>query len=106
MWASDTAQIFLDDVRVPQRYLIGQEGGGSSCRCCSSRRSDCGGRRTPVGAFEEVIRETIEYTRTRRAFGQAILDNQWVHYKLAEMISEVELLRSLIYQATEQMLDG
>ena len=50
-------------------------------------------------AHEFIIAETIEYTRNRKAFGGSILDNQTVHFKLAEMQTEVELLRSLIYRA-------
>jgi citronellyl-CoA dehydrogenase len=57
-------------------------------------------------AHEYIIAETIEYTRNRKAFGQSILDNQVVHFKLAEMQTEVELLRSLIYSAAEQLVAG
>ena len=56
--------------------------------------------------MEFIIDETIEYTRNRKAFGGSILDNQVVHFKLAEMQTEVELLRSLIYRAGEQLVAG
>ena len=48
--------------------------------------------------LQQLIRETIEYTNTRKAFGRPILDNQTVHYTLAELETEVELLRSLLYR--------
>ena len=48
--------------------------------------------------FERCIEQTIEYTRDRKAFGRSILDNQVVHFRLAEMESEVEALRSLVYR--------
>ena len=51
-------------------------------------------------AMERVIRETAEYCRQRKAFGKSILDNQSVHFRLAELQTEVELLRSMIYRAT------
>ena len=57
-------------------------------------------------AHETIINETIEYTRNRRAFGQSILDNQIVHFKLAELQTEVELLRALIYRAGEALVAG
>ena len=57
-------------------------------------------------AHEFIIAETIEYTRNRKAFGGSILDNQVVHFKLAEMQTEVELLRSLIYRAAEALVAG
>ena len=57
-------------------------------------------------AHEYIIAETIEYTRNRKAFGQSILDNQIVHFKLAELQTEVELLRALIYRAGEALVAG
>ena len=54
--------------------------------------------------MERAIQQTIDYTRERKAFGKSILDNQYVHFRLAEMESEVEALRSLIYRATGENL--
>ena len=51
-----------------------------------------------------MIQQTIDYTRERKAFGKSILDNQYVHFRLAEMESEVEALRSLVYRATGKNL--
>jgi citronellyl-CoA dehydrogenase len=106
MWSSDTAQIFLDDVRVPQRNLIGGEGMGFFMQMLQFQEERLWGAANIVGGMEEVLKDTIEYTRERKAFGQSILDNQWVHYKLAEQTCELECLRALVYQAVDQMLDG
>ena len=51
-----------------------------------------------VGPLDELINLTIEYCSQRKAFGQSVLDNQVVHYRLAELSTEVELLRSLLYR--------
>ena len=53
---------------------------------------------TALLAFERCIEQTVEYTRDRKAFGRSILDNQIVHYRLAELETEVETLRSLLYR--------
>jgi citronellyl-CoA dehydrogenase len=53
-----------------------------------------------------MIDRTIDYTRQRRAFGQPILDNQVVHFRLAELRTEVEALRALTYRAVEQYVGG
>lgn len=50
--------------------------------------------------LKKCIQSTIEYTRERKAFDQSILDNQYVHYRLAEMETEIECLRALTYRAT------
>ena len=99
MRSSDTAQIFFDDVRVPKRNRIGEEGHGFTYQMLQFQEERLWGAAACLKAHETIIAETIEYTRNRKAFGQSILDNQTVHFKLAEMQTEVELLRALIYRA-------
>ena len=55
---------------------------------------------TVIVTMERMIQQTIDYTRERKAFGKSILDNQYVHFRLAEMETEIEALRSLVYRAT------
>jgi citronellyl-CoA dehydrogenase len=106
MRSSDTAQIFFDDVRVPKRNRIGEEGHGFTYQMLQFQEERLWGAAACLKAHETIIDETIEYTRNRKAFGQSILDNQTVHFKLAEMQTEVELLRALIYRAAEALVAG
>ena len=53
-----------------------------------------------------AIELTLAYVRERKAFGQSILDNQVVHFKLAELRTEVEALRALTYRAVEMYVAG
>ncbi|MBB1650095.1 MULTISPECIES: acyl-CoA dehydrogenase family protein [Delftia] len=106
MWASDTAQVFFDDVRVPQRYRIGEEGKGFTYQMRQFQEERLSGATRRVTALDKVIDDTIEYTRQRQAFGRSILDNQSVHFRLAELRTEVELLRSLIYRAAQVHMGG
>ena len=106
MRSSDTAQIFFDNVRVPKRNRIGEEGKGFTYQMIQFQEERLWGAAACLKAHEFIIAETIDYTRNRNAFGQSILDNQVVHFKLAEMQTEVELLRSLIYRAAEQLVSG
>ena len=105
MWASDTAQIFFDDVRVPQRYRIGEEGMGFTYQMLQfqEERLWAAARSSSIG---RLIDETAKYARERMAFGKSILDNQYVHFRLAELKTEVECLRSLVYRATELYIAG
>ena len=59
-----------------------------------------------LAPLENAIKETIEYTRTRHAFGQPLLDNQYLHFRLAELQTELELFRALTYQAADAMERG
>jgi citronellyl-CoA dehydrogenase len=106
MRCSDTAQIFFDDVRVPKRNRIGEEGRGFTYQMIQFQEERLWAAASMLIALETVIADTIEYTRQRKAFGQSILDNQTVHFRLAELATEMELLRSLVYRAAESLVAG
>ena len=106
MRASDTAQVFFEDVRVPRRYLIGEEGKGFIYQMNQFQDERLWGATGNLRSMEIAIEDTIEYTRQRMAFGKPILDNQVVHFRLAELQTEVELLRSLVYRAVEMHVNG
>ena len=106
MRASDTAMIFLDDVRVPRRNLIGTEGMGFMYQMLQFQEERLFGAATSIDSLTNVIAETTDYARQRQAFGQSILDNQYVHFRLAELKTEVEALRALVFQACEEYIAG
>jgi citronellyl-CoA dehydrogenase len=105
MWASDTAEIFFDDVRIPQRYRIGVEGMGFTMQMLQFQEERIWGAANVIKGLELIIQDTIDYVSQRMAFGQSILDNQVVHYRLAELATEVETLRALVYRCTEMYMD-
>lgn len=106
MRSSDTAMIFLDEVRVPQRNLIGQEGMGFVYQMMQFQEERLFGAASGIDGLFNLIDETTEYTRQRQAFGQNVLDNQYVHFRLAELRTEVTALKALVYQATEDYVAG
>jgi citronellyl-CoA dehydrogenase len=106
MRSSDTAQFFFEDVRVPQRYRIGEEGAGFMYQMLQFQEERLWGALSGLVAMDNTIDATIEYTRQRKAFGQSILDNQVVHFRMAELKTEVQALRSLTWDAVEKMLNG
>lgn len=106
MNASDTALIHFDSVRVPQRNRIGDEGKGFTYQMLQFQEERLWGAANCLKMMEVAINDTIDYTRQRKIFGQSVLDNQTVHFKLAELQSEVEALRALVYRATEMLVSG
>jgi len=106
MDSSDTAQLFFDNVRVPKRNLIGQEGMGFAFQMLQFQEERLYGAAGSLLSLDRLIDQTIEYTRQRKAFGKSILDNQVVHYRLAELRTEVEALRALTYRAVELYVSG
>jgi len=106
MHSSDTAQLFFDNVRVPLRHLIGEEGQGFTYQMLQFQEERLWGSASALRTLDRLIDLTIEYTRERKAFGHAILDNQVVHFRLAELRTEVEALRALTWQAIERYVAG
>ncbi len=106
MHSSDTAQLFFDQVRVPRRNLIGQEGLGFTYQMLQFQEERLWGAAGSLRTLDRLIDQTIDYTRQRQAFGKSILDNQVVHYRLAELRTEVEALRALTYRAVEMYVGG
>jgi citronellyl-CoA dehydrogenase len=106
MDSSDTAQLFFDNVRVPRRHLIGQEGLGFTFQMLQFQEERLWGAASSLRGMDRLIDATIAYTRERKAFGKSILDNQVVHFRLAELRTEVEALRALTYRAVEMYVGG
>ena len=106
MHSSDTAQIFFEDVRVPQRNLIGVEGLGFTYQMVQFQEERMFAALNAISSLQASIDETIEYTRERKIFGQSVLDNQVVHFKLAELQTEIELLRALTWETVERYVAG
>ncbi|XP_061598658.1 probable acyl-CoA dehydrogenase 6 [Cololabis saira] len=106
MWSSDTAEVFFDDVRVPCKNLIGQEGMGFTYQMLQFQEERLWAVANVLTTMDIVIQETIQYTRQRKIFKQPVLHHQAVHFRLAELQTEVELLRSLLYRAIGLYIKG
>ncbi len=106
MRSSDTATIHFDGVRIPRRFLIGEAGKGFTYQMLQFQEERLWGAAACLKAHEASIAQTLEYAQTRRAFGRRLLDNQAVAFRLAELQTEVELLRSLAYRAVEAYVRG
>jgi len=93
-------------VRVPRRNLIGEEGKGFTYQMVQFQEERLWAAANSVRGFDRIIDLTIAYTRDRKAFGRSVLDNQVVHFRLAELRTEVEALRALTWSAIEQYVAG
>ncbi len=106
MRASDTCPVFFDGVRVPQRHRIGEEGMGFMMQMVQFQEERLCGSVGTLRGMELLIDQTIAYCKERQTFGRPLIDNQVVHFRLAELRTEVELLRSLVYRAVEEYVGG
>lgn len=104
--AQDTSELFFNDVRVPVGNLIGEEGRGFGYMM-----NELAWERMHVGiqaisVCEAALDWTLEYTKGRKAFGQAIIDFQNSRFKLAEVKTEVQVGRVFVDRCLELVLDG
>lgn len=106
MRASDTAQIFFDDVRVPRHHCIGDENMGFTYQMEQFQYERLWCAFSTVGMLQRAIDSTLAYTRDRQAFGRPLLDNQWIGFSLAEMQTEVEALSALSWRGVEMVIAG
>ncbi len=106
MNSSDTAQLFFDEVRVPRRNIIGQEGMGFTMQMLQFQEERLYSAASSLKGFDRLIDLTIDYAGARTTFGKPVLDNQVVHFRLAELRTEVEALRALTWSAIEQYVAG
>jgi len=106
-WRSQpTAQVNFDGVRVPVANLVGQEGEGFKIAM-----SGLDGGRLNIGACslggaQRCLDEAIAYTRERRQFGQRIVDFQATQFTLADMETELQAARTLLYAAAAKVTAG
>ena len=106
MNSSDTGLIYLDDVRVPQRNLIGQEGAGFVYQMQQFQEERLWAAASSLVTLTECVRQTIEWAQQRKMFGATLIDQQWVQFKLAELQTEIEALRALTWRAGELYVSG
>ena len=103
---SDTAPVYFDDVRIPQRYRIGPEGEGFKLQMQQFQEERIFMSVSCLVILDQCVSKTIKYCEERQAFGKPIIFNQSIHFRLAELQTEIEALRALIYRGCEELIDG
>ncbi len=107
MWASDTAELALDDVEVPHENLIGLEPGrGFAQLMWQLQYERMSGAAACIGYAERVLTDTIAYARERETFGTPIAGHQVIAHALADAATELAAARALVYDTVWRILDG
>jgi acyl-CoA dehydrogenase len=105
--AQDTAELFFDDVRVPVDCLLGgQEGSGMHQMMADLPYERLIVALAGVASMEGGLQATIDYTKSRNAFGQPISEFQNTRFKLAELVSLVRIARVFIDDCIDKRLKG
>lgn len=105
--ASDTAELSFDGVRVPASHLVGGVEGQGFVQLMSQLTYERLLLAVPAAAvIERAVELTVEYTKNRKAFGQALSDFQNTRFKLAECATLAHVVRSFVNDCIQRQLDG
>ncbi len=104
--SSDTGELVFEDVRVPRKNLLGEEGKGFYYIMENFQDERLIAASMAVGATQQALEDTLRYTRERETFGKRIFDHQVVAHKLADMATELEAARQLTYYAADVLQSG
>jgi len=97
--ASDTRELLFEDVEVPAENLIGQEGQGFVNFMRTLDAGRIGIAALSLGVAQGAFEQALQYSATRKQFGQAIAEFQGIQFQLSDMATELEAGRHLVYHA-------
>lgn len=97
--ASDTCELIMEDVEVPAENLLGEEGHGFVNFMKTLDNGRVGIAALSLGIAEGAFEQALQYTSTRKQFGQAVAQFQGVQFKLSDMATEIEAGKHLMYHA-------
>lgn len=97
--ASDTAQIVFENCEVPVENLLGREGEGYRIALGNLEAGRIGIGAQAVGMARSAFDTAIAYARERASFGKPIVSHQAVNFRLADMATEIEVARQMVWHA-------
>ena len=105
-WASDTAELFFDDCKVPVENLIGAENMGFACIMANFQSERLSLALMANMTSQMALEEAMSWARGREAFGKSIGKFQVLKHRLAEMATQLEVSREFTYRQAAKMAVG
>ena len=106
MWASDTAELVFENVRVPHANLLGEEGKGFYQLASGLQRERLLSAVLSVSAASQAVDDTLEFLKNREAFDKPLAEFQALRHRIADMATQVEAASRLTYAAVEAFASG
>ncbi len=104
--ASHTTQLFFEDCRIPAGQLLGKEGEGFKIAMAILDRGRIGIAAQAVGITQAALDDSVKYSKERSTFGKPIADHQAIAWKIADMATDLEAARLMLYRAAFLMQEG
>ncbi|MBI4590565.1 MAG: acyl-CoA dehydrogenase family protein [Candidatus Rokubacteria bacterium] len=106
MRASDTAELAFSECRVPAENLLGEEGKGFYQLSAGLQRERLVAAVLALSSARQALEDTIGYLRERQAFGEPLAARQALRHRVADLATELEAARQLVYHAAALFADG
>jgi acyl-CoA dehydrogenase len=106
MASQDTSELFFEDCRVPAGNLLGAEGGGFMMMMQKLQQERLCVAIGAVAAMEQVLEDTIAYTKERKAFGKPISKFQNTQFRLVEALAKTEVCRAYVDKVVQEHIAG
>lgn len=97
--SSNTAELYFEDVKVPECNLLGKRGEGFKMMLSTLDHGRLGIAAMGVGGAQGAFEAALEYSKVRKTFGVTLSKHQAIAFKLADMAMEIEASRNLLYKA-------
>ena len=104
-WASDTAELFFEDVRVPKRYLLGQEGMGFIYLMQNFQSERLVGCASALAGSKLALDRSVAWGGERQAFGKPLIKREYWQQKFVELYTKLEAAKALTYKAVDAYND-
>lgn len=104
--ASHTTPLYFEDCRIPAENLLGKEGEGFKIAMSILDRGRIGIAAQAVGIVQAALDDSIQYAKERKTFGKPIAEHQAIAWKIADMATDLEAARLLLYRAAFLMQKG
>jgi acyl-CoA dehydrogenase len=104
--ASDTAELFLDDLRLPEDALLGDEGKGFYYIMSTFQNERLVAGAMSVGQMAKGIELTLDYVKQRQAFGKSLWEQPVVRNKLAALAAKTFACRTMVYSCAQMIEEG
>ncbi|MEJ8827274.1 acyl-CoA dehydrogenase family protein [Variovorax humicola] len=105
-WASDTAELFFADCRVPASHLIGQEGQGFAVLMRNFNHERLALAAAACGYARVCLHDALEWAAQRRTFGKTLSQHQVIRHKLVDMATRIEATRAMLDDLAARLDDG